>query len=597
MYQSFDAPTRPQDGPPRLHALREWMATRSIHAFIVPRADVHQGEYVAPRDDCLAWLTGFTGSAGFAAVTSDKAGVFIDGRYRVQVKAQIADCYAPVPWPETKLADWLKEALPGGGTVAMNAWLHTRDELTKLEKALKGSGITLAPGTDDPFDAIWPDRPAAPQGAAEVFPEGTAGKTHAEKRTEIAKSIAAKGADSAVITLPDSIAWLLNIRGADIPRNPVKQGFAILSADGHCALYADLPEPEALQGHLGNHVTIHPKEAFAQAIPALTGRVLVDPKTAPAQVFTALTAQAIHADDPCILPKAVKTEAELAATRGTHLRDAAAVIRHLKWISEEAPKGSLTEIDVVKHLEACRAEDPALRDISFDTIAGTGAHGAVVHYRVTTETNAPVTPGDLLLIDSGGQYQDGTTDITRTLPTGPVTDEQKACFTRVLRGMIDMSMMRWPKGLAGRDIDAVARIPLWQAGMDYDHGTGHGVGVFLSVHEGPQRLSRLGHVPLQSGMILSNEPGYYREGEFGIRIENLVTVRPAPNLPGADNRAMLCFDTLTWVPIDRGLIDVASLNPAQIDWLNAYHAQTYEKVSPFLDEQTAQWLEQACAPL
>lgn len=596
MFQSFEDAARPEHGPKRLAALREWMQTHSFDAFLVPRADEHQGEYVADHDERLSWLTGFTGSAGFCSVTAVDAGVFIDGRYRVQVKSQVAACYTPVPWPDTKLADWLKSHLPDGGTVGYDARLHTQEELSKLETGL-GPGFTLNAAAADPFDTIWADRPARPAAPVAPYPTEFAGESIEEKCSRIAALLKEADQDAAVLTLPDSIAWLLNLRGRDIDRIPVKQGFAVLHQNGHVDLYADIPNADEIAPHFGNKVTMQPRAQFDLALKALKGTIRIDPKTAPKAVFDTVTAKTDAADDPCILPKAKKNTNELAATRAAHLRDGAAMATHLAWLETETPKGTLTEIDVVKHLEACRAEDPALRDISFETIAGAGAHGAIVHYRVTTRTNATIVPGDLLLIDSGGQYLDGTTDITRTVATGPVTEEQKQCFTRVLQGMIDMSMLRWPKGLAGRDLDAVARVALWQAGQDYDHGTGHGVGVFLSVHEGPQRLSRASHVPLEPGMILSNEPGYYREGAFGIRIENLVAVQSAPALTGADKRDMLNFETLTYAPIDKRLIAPEFLTEAQSRWLDAYHADVYDKLHTLVDAPTRDWLATACAPL
>jgi Xaa-Pro aminopeptidase len=595
MFQSFEAATHPDQGPPRLRALRREMAAEGLDGFLVPRADAHQGEYVAPRDDRLAWLTGFTGSAGFCAVLQEIAGVFVDGRYRVQVKAQVATDFTPVNWPETKLGPWLLEHLPHGGKVGFDPWLHTAKEIETVEKAVAGGGIHLAPVTNL-IDRIWEDQPAPPAGPVMDHPVELAGEASPDKRARIAKIVHDAGQKAAVLTLPDSISWLLNIRGSDIPRNPVVHAFAILHADGRVALYIN-PEKVA---HLGPDpgIDVHPPEAFDPALRALEGPVRVDKATAPLAVSRILHEVGVEVawdDDPCILPKARKNDTELKATGEAHLRDGAAMVEFLAWLDREAPKGKLTEIDVVRALEGFRRATNALHDISFDTICGSGPNGAIVHYRVTEGTNRKVAPGELLLVDSGGQYVDGTTDITRTVAVGAATEEQRACFTRVLQGMIAISRARWPRGLAGRDLDALARAALWMAGMDYDHGTGHGVGTFLCVHEGPQRLSRISEVPLEPGMILSNEPGYYREGAFGIRIENLVVVREAEKI--GDGRDQLAFETLTWVPIDRRLIDAGLLAPGERSWINRYHAEVREKIAPRVSAQAKGWLDAATRPI
>ena len=602
MFQSFDSTSRPETGPSRLAALRARMVEVELDAVLVPRADAHQGEHVAPCDARLEWLTGFTGSAGFAVVTRDEAGLFVDGRYRLQARAQVADVFTPVAWPATKPGDWLSERLKDGATVAFDPWLHTQKEVEALARVLEPRGIALRP-VENPVDAIWTDRPARPAGPVTPYPDDLAGATRDEKRARIAADLRAAGHAWAVLTLPDSLCWLLNIRGSDIPRVPVAQGFAIVeAATGDVRLFmerdkiGDLP----MEG-----VEVLPPDGLVAALDNLSGLVRVDPDTAPWIVGDTLIDAGIAVAwerDPCIMPKARKTEAEIAATRLAHLRDAAAVCAFLCWLDariDAALAGeTLTEIDVVRALEGFRAETGQLRDISFDTIAGTGPHGAIVHYRVTEATNRAVRDGDLLLVDSGGQYEDGTTDITRTIPVGTPSDEQIDCFTRVLKGMIEMSRARWPKGLAGRDLDALARAPLWRFGQDYDHGTGHGVGVYLSVHEGPQRLSRTSEVPLETGMILSNEPGYYREGAFGIRIENLVAVERAHPLDTADpGREMLGLETLTWVPIDRRLIDVAALSPGERAWIDAYHSGVQQRMTGRVRHEVAEWLGRATAPL
>ncbi len=597
MYQSFDVTSRPDQGPPRLAALRAELTREGLDGFLVPRADAHQGEYVAPRDERLSWLTGFTGSAGFCAVLSEIAGVFIDGRYRTQVKQQVAlEAFTPVPWPEVQLHDWLKEQLPDGGRIGFDPWLHAAGQITSLRQKLADSGITLE-ACDNLVDRIWEDQPAPPMNAVSAHPETFAGELAAEKCARLARGLREAGQSAALITLPDSIMWLLNIRGADIPRNPVAHGFAILHDDARVDLFMDKGKLSAVLDHLGNAVTIYPPAAFLEAAAALNGKVAADMDTLPQIIAERIEDRLIPAGDPCALPKARKNSAEIEGSAAAHLRDGAAVVELLAWLDAQ-PCGTITEIDVVKKLEELRRRDPQLRDISFDTIAGTGANGAVIHYRVTEDTDTLLNDGDLLVLDSGGQYLDGTTDITRTIAIGNPGKDERAAFTRVLQGMIAISRLRWPKGLAGRDIEAIGRMPLWLAGQDFNHGLGHGVGAYLSVHEGPQRLSRVSAVPLEEGMILSNEPGYYREGAFGIRIENLIVVQQAPALPGGDaERDMLCWRTLTWVPVDRRLIDADRLSGEERDWLNHYHAEVARKIRPLISPAAQAWLDVATADL
>ncbi len=593
MFQSFEVTARPEQGPPRLAALRQEIAREGLDGFLIPRADAHQGEYVAPRDERLAWLTGFTGSAGFCAVLTDIAGVFVDGRYRTQVKAQVAAEYTPVPWPEVSLSAWLKEQLPDGGKVGFDPWLHAAGQIESAQKELAGTGIELL-RCDNLVDRVWDNQPAPPMNPVKAHPIEFAGESANSKITRLAEALRDADCTAAVITLPDSIMWLLNIRGSDIGYNPVAHGFAILNADGMVDLFmAD----KKLTVALGEQVRIHAPDRFLSAIKALDGQVQVDLGTLPQAVADVLQERMVDNGDPCALPKACKNTAEIAGSAEAHLRDAVAVIETLCWLDAQPP-GTLTETQVVTRLEENRRKDNALQDISFDTIAGTGPNGAIMHYRVTEETDTRLEDGQILVLDSGGQYLDGTTDITRTIAIGDVGDEEKSCFTRVLKGMINLSMLRWPVGLAGRDIEGIARAPLWAAGQDFNHGVGHGVGAYLSVHEGPQRLSKVSHVPLQPGMILSNEPGYYREGAFGIRIENLVVVQEAPALPGGDDeRAMLNWRTLTYVPIDRRLIVVDMLTTAERDWLNAYHRDVAEKIRPRLGDDAQLWLDAATAPV
>ncbi len=596
MFQSFEVTARPEQGPPRLQALRDELNAEGLDGFLVPRADAHQGEYVAAHDERLAWLTGFTGSAGFCAALKGIAGVFIDGRYRTQVKAQMADDFTPVPWPEVQLGDWLVEKLSDGDVVGFDPWLHTPGQIAQVEAALEGSGVSLR-RCENLIDRIWEDQPAPPMEPAKVHPLAFAGESHDDKRSSLAAILLEAGQKAAVITLPDSICWLLNIRGADIPRNPVVHGFAVLRDTGAVDLFMAASKLTGLEDHLGAGVTCREPEALKGFLAALDGPVRLDQQTVPVAIADILGDRVTWGDDPCALPKACKNEAEIAGSREAHLRDGAALCELLAWLDGQAP-GALSETQVVSQLEASRRKDNALQDISFETIAGTGPHGAIMHYRVTEETDATLEGGHLLVLDSGGQYLDGTTDITRTIAIGPPGEQEQQAFTRVLSGMIAMSRLRWPEGLAGRDIECVGRLPLWMAGQDFDHGLGHGVGAYLSVHEGPQRLSKISHVPLAPGMILSNEPGYYREGAFGIRIENLLVVRKAPALPGGDDhRAMLAWETLSFAPIDRRLIVTEMLDTASRKWLNAYHVEVAEKIGPRLTPAAKTWLDAATAPL
>jgi Xaa-Pro aminopeptidase len=600
MFQTFETVASPKEGPGRLAALRAALAAEGLAGFIVPRADAHQGEYVSPRDERLQWLTGFTGSAGFCVVLPDVAGVFIDGRYRTQVKGQVdLGHFTPVPWPDVQPGPWIAEHL-AAGAIAYDPWLHSADEIERLEKSLEGRGVTLHPGKNF-VDLIWDDQPGPAIGRAMVHPDALAGETSRAKRERLAAMLAEAGQEVAVLTLPDSLCWLLNIRGADLPRNPVLQGFALLHRDATVTLFAEAAK-FALEvlAHMGSAVTLRPLASFLPTLRALTGPVRIDRKSAPillSQELADAGVQVMWGEDPCLMPKARKTAAEIEGMRVAHLRDGAAMVEFLAWLEAELPKGGLSEIDVVVALEGFRRATNALHDISFDTISGAGPNGAIMHYRVTRESNRTVGTDTLLLVDSGAQYRDGTTDVTRTVAVGDPGDSAREAFTRVLQGMIAISRVRWPKGLAGRDLDGLARYPLWLAGQDFNHGTGHGVGAFLSVHEGPQRLSRLSEVPLEAGMILSNEPGYYREGEWGIRIENLIVVEVAPALPGGDLRDQLQFETLTFVPLDRRLIVLAMLSPGERAWIDAYHAEIWQRMEGRVSAGARVWLEGACRAL
>ena len=600
MFQDFEISSNPEQGPPRIAALRRAMAQEGVDAFLVPRADAHQGEYVAACDARLAWLTGFTGSFGLAVITQDRAVLLTDSRYTLQAGLQVNEMIEVPSVTTATYPDRMAWLLTAGAKLGFDPWLHSRAEIDRLSE--RSDGVELL-AVDNLVDAIWHDRPDPPQGPVMRYPDDLAGATASQKRARIADDLRAAGHAWAVLTLPDSICWLLNIRGSDIPRVPIVHAFALIeAATGDVRLFAD---PAKMEDLSLDGVAVIPPEGLVAALAALGGPVRLDRDSAPFILGRTLEDAGIKvawADDPCILPKAIKTSAEISASRDAHLRDGAAMCDFLCWLDRRL-KGvlhgeALTEIDVVRALEEKRRATNTLRDISFETIAGTGPNGAIIHYRVNEDSNRHVAPGDLLLVDSGGQYLDGTTDNTRTMAAGDPDAEQIAAFTRVLQGMIAISRARWPKGLAGRDLDALARAPLWMAGQDYGHGTGHGVGVYLSVHEGPQRLSRTSEVPLQPGMILSNEPGYYREGAWGIRIENLVVVEAAPDLPGGDpDREMLGFETLTFVPIDRRLIDADALSPGERDWIDAYHGAVANQMAGRLDAETAAWLAAATAPL
>ncbi|MCK4861758.1 MAG: aminopeptidase P family protein [Rhodobacteraceae bacterium] len=596
MFQNFTVTTSPDAGPARLAKLRETLREEQVDGFLIPRADAHFGENVAPSSERLAWLTGFTGSAGYCAALLDTAGVFIDGRYTLQVRSQIdLDSFTPLSVPAVELSDWLIEALPQGGTIAYDPWLHSFDEIEKLETALVDHNITLRK-TDNLIDRIWTDRPEPPKGKIHPHAMEFAGEASESKRQKIGAELAKKDLTAAVLTLPDSIAWVLNIRGADISNTPVALCFAILHANGNFDLFVDLDKCDgALRAHLGADVTLHPEADFPENLTALTGKTAVDRDTAPIAISDLLQTPVWEAD-PCILPKACKNPTEIAGTRTAHIRDAAAMAEFLCWLESAAPSGTLTEIDVVQKLETFRRNTNALKDISFETICGSGPNGAIVHYRVDENSNRMIQTGETLLVDSGGQYEDGTTDITRTIAVGEVPIETKRANTLVLKGMIAITRSRWPVGLSGRDLDGFARIALWQAGMDYDHGTGHGVGAYLSVHEDPQSISGRPTPPLETGMIVSNEPGHYKEGVYGIRIENLLVITP-PTIPEGGDRKMHGFETLTFVPIDRHLILAQMLTADERNWLNAYHAEVFEKINALVTPDTRAWLESACAPI
>ena len=591
----------------RLKALREQLKADRLDGFVVPLTDEHMSEYVGSYAQRLAWLTGFEGSAGSAVVLPEEAAIFVDGRYTLQVREQVS----PTEWsyqsvPETSTTQWLEEHAPEGARIGYDPWLHTRDWVKKAKEALASRGAELVPVQRNPIDEVWKDRPEASKAKLVVQPDQYAGKSAAEKRTEVGDWLAKHHADAAVLSALDSIAWAFNIRGQDVSRTPVALAYALVHADGTADLFVagEKIDPDVRQ-HLGNGVRLHERSEFEGALSELNGKtVVVDPERAVSAIFDALEragAKVLPLRDPTILPKAIKNPAEIAGQKAAQDRDGAAIARFLHWVDEEAPKGALDELTASDHLEALRRQNPELRDLSFDSISGAGPNGAIVHYRSSEKTNRKLEPGTLYLIDSGGQYVDGTTDITRTVPIGEPTDEMRDRFTRVLKGHIAIATAVFPKGTRGSQLDSFARSPLWEAGLDYAHGTGHGVGSFLAVHEGPQRISPVGSAysggdePLQAGMILSNEPGYYKTGEYGIRIENLVLVVPR-DVDGAE-KEMLGFETLTFAPIDRRLIDAEMLTPEELIWLNCYHAHVMARIGPQLSGSDFAWLQAACAPI
>ena len=584
----------------RLEALRDELAQRGIDGFVVPRADEHQGEYVARQSQRLAWLTGFTGSAGMAIVLADRAAIFIDGRYTLAVRNQVdVDAFVPHQVPEQSAEAWIAENLPKGGRLGFDPWLQTVDGQERFARAAQRAGGSFVPLDSNPVDAVWRDRPPAPLAPVLPHPVEFAGESSEARRSRIGGIVSARGADVALLTAPDSIAWLLNVRGGDVPRTPFALGFALLHSGGHVDLYMDRRKlPERTIAWLGNAVTLAPTRELGDALTTLgkmEKRVLIESSTAPYWAATRLQesgATIVKDADPVSLPKACKNAVELEGIRTAHRRDGAAVSRFLGWLARESPSGKLREIEVSDRLQASRQESGALRDLSFDTISGAGPNGAIVHYRATEGSERTLEPGNLYLVDSGGQYRDGTTDITRTVAVGTPTPEMRDRFTRVLKGHIALGTARFPAGTTGSQLDALARYSLWQAGLDYDHGTGHGVGAYLSVHEGPHRISKVANnVALQPGMVVSNEPGYYKTGAYGIRIENLVAVKEV-EIPGADRRYYE-FETLTLAPIDLNCIDLALLTGPEKAWLNAYHTRVREVVGPQVDEATRAWLAEA----
>jgi Xaa-Pro aminopeptidase len=603
MRQTFEETTHPSFGQKHLPRVREQMARQGLDGFLVPHEDEHQNEYLPAANDRLGWLTGFTGSAGAAVVMKDRAAVFTDGRYTLQVRDQVdGSLFEYRDLVEGGVPAYLETA-PRGAVIGYDPRLHSPDALAALKAAAERAGATLKPVDPNPVDEAWgQERPPQPKAQVVPHPFEFSGEESAAKRQRVVEMIASAGAEAAVLTAPASIAWLFNVRGGDVIRTPLPLGQAVLNKDGTAQLFLDPDKvsPE-LRAWLGNAVSLEAPEALPGALDALKGRkVLVDPAQSSAWYFDRLEqagAAVVRGLDPCTLPRACKNAVEIEGSRKAHARDGAALSRFLHWAATEAQETLPGEMEVVQKLEGFREATGALKDLSFDTIAGAASNGAIIHYRPTTRLAKRTEKGSLLLVDSGAQYLDGTTDVTRTVAIGEPTEEMKDRFTRVLKGHIALSRVRFPAGTTGSALDALARMALWEAGLDYDHGTGHGVGSYLGVHEGPQRIAKAPNsVALKPGMILSNEPGYYKPGGYGIRIENLQVVTEAEDIPGGE-RPMHGFETLTLAPIDRTLAVKALLSEAELDWLNAYHARVLAVVGPQVEPEVRAWLEQACAPI
>jgi len=584
--------------------LRKALRARKLAAFLVPRADEYQNEYTPPSAERLFWLTGFSGSAGMAIIGRKEATLFVDGRYTLQSAQQVdTKVFDILQVPQNDPADWLKKYLKKGDALGYDPRLHTIRAVARLKQTVEEIGAILLPQNANPIDAIWTRRPAPPCEPVSLHPLEFAGVVAAKKITDVQKRLRKDKSNAVVLTSPESIAWLLNIRGQDVPHTPLVLCTVIVPAKGRASLYIDSRKLSAgVRKVLRQDIDIRKAEALMSALSDLgksKSKVQLDPDRASqwyADRLNEAGAEVVKKQDPCLLPKAKKNKAEIAGTRVAHVRDGVAMCLFLSWLDANAASGKLDEISTARKLETFRTDTGKLKEISFDTISGAGANGAIVHYRVSMATNAKLRANSLYLVDSGAQYLDGTTDITRTIAIGEPTPDMCRHFTLVLKGHIAISLARFPKATRGADLDPLARAALWNAGLDFDHGTGHGVGSYLSVHEGPQGISKRGMAPLEPGMICSNEPGYYREGEYGIRIENLVLVTGAKKIKGGE-RPMMGFETLTLAPIDRRLIHVPLLTDDELRWLNAYHARVLNEIGPALKGKDKQWLVQATAPL
>jgi Xaa-Pro aminopeptidase len=601
-FQTFDDASERAETPARVAALRAELRKRGLDGFVVPRADRQQNEYVPASEERLAWLTGFTGSAGAAVVLSNRAAVFVDGRYTVQAGEQVdANVFQIEHLVDNPPSRWVEANLAAGARLGYDPWLHTTDGAEKLSKACADAGATLVPVESNPIDAIWRNRPAPPSGAVALHDLRFAGESSADKLERVRAEIAKLRADALVVSDPQDVAWTFNIRGRDVSHTPLPLAFALIPKQGRPTLYIDGRKLDNRVRHAIEDIAdVREPDELTRDLAYLKGKtVRLDQASAAdalARLITDAGGKPGRGPDLIAPMKAVKNRAEIAGARTAHKRDGAAMARFLAWLDRQAPNGKLTEIDAVAALESFRRDTGALKDISFPTIAGSGPNGAIVHYRVTTKSNRRIGRNELFLVDSGAQYEDGTTDITRTVAVGKPTAEMRDRFTRVLKGHIAIATAIFPESTSGAQLDPLARVALWQAGLDFDHGTGHGVGSYLSVHEGPARISKLGTVPLRRGMILSNEPGYYKTSAYGIRIENLVLVIAEPEPKGAE-KPLNAFETLTLAPIDRRLIDAAMLTEKERAWVDSYHERVRDMIAPLVDADTRKWLKDATQPL
>jgi Xaa-Pro aminopeptidase len=602
-FQTFEDPEAGVALTARLSALREELARRRLTGFVIPRADAQQNEYVAPSEERLAWLTGFTGSAGMAVVLTQEAALFVDGRYTLQAAKQVdRKAWGVEPLVDPPPETWLGKHLAAGDRLGFDPWLHTSAAAERLLAACAKAGAELIAVDGNPIDSVWTERPPPPLGPVAVHGAQFSGEAESEKLKRIQLEIARLGVDALVLSDSHAVAWTFNVRGADVSHTPLPLSYALVPKDGRPMVFIDHRKlSNSARDHLEHTADVAEPDALAPKLRELSASgasIALDSATAAdalSRLISSAGGKPVRGSDPTALLKAVKNLTEIEGTRTAHRRDAVALTRFLAWIDREAPSGALTEIDAVEALESFRRDTGALKDVSFPTISGTGPNGAIVHYRVTRKSNRRISPGDLLLIDSGAQYEDGTTDVTRTIAIGEPTMEMRDRFTRVLRGHIAIARALFPDGTTGAQIDTLARQYLWQAGLDFEHGTGHGVGSYLSVHEGPARISKLGTTPLKRGMILSNEPGYYKTEAYGIRIENLELVVGA-DIPGAE-KLVNAFETLTLAPIDRRLVDLNMLDGDELAWLNDYHERVRHAVRPHVDEATKLWLDAATAPL
>jgi Xaa-Pro aminopeptidase len=601
-FQSFDDSNLRAQSASRTAALRAELKRRGLDGFVVPRADRQQNEYLPASEERLAWLTGFTGSAGAAIVLADSAALFVDGRYTLQADSQIDRALYSIEHLVERPPDrWLEEKIKSGTKIGYDPWLHTSDQAEKLAKACVAAGAELVAVNDNPIDALWRDRPAPPAGTVTIRELKLAGESAPHKIKRVRAELTRSHTDVLLVSDPQNVAWTFNIRGADVAHTPLALAYALIPRDGRPAIYVDATKLSNNVRHaLEEFTDVRSPDGLIRDLAGLKDKTVRLDQASAADAFARVLAEAgsklQRGADPISLLKAIKNHAEIAGSRNAHTRDGAAVVRFLAWLDNEAASGKLTEIDVVEALESFRRHTGALKDVSFPTIAGTGANGAIVHYRVTRASNRRVGKNELLLVDSGAQYEDGTTDITRTVIVGEPSDEMRDRFTRVLKGHIAIATAVFPETTTGAQLDPLARTALWQAGLDFDHGTGHGVGSYLSVHEGPARISKLGMVALRRGMILSNEPGYYKTAAYGIRIENLVLVIAAPEPVGAE-KPLNAFETLTLAPIDRRLIDPGLMTAKECAWIDSYHRRVHEVIGPLVDAPTRKWLEQATRPL